>query len=407
MAEPHLPLSFPTILQNPALAGYLQERSSNPTYVVKKHPKNLRLLDEVLDAILARFAGNPHIVTASQHDYALQPPRTLPTFPEPLPPYIPRNARLPTSVIPARDPNSANAGRFSMSLKGMRRELRKSGFRTEVLVRDIESEVVNWLQAGGTVLAPDAFESAGTLDLELATAVGQTGTIFEISRTPLRLIWYIVDDAFARYIVHCCARYHEIVSFSKEISGQRFTYLLRPNVLYPDHHAPDGINTPPMTDADYSSQLDTESDRGSLGIDSDVEQHPMDIDGPLSTISESDVSTSPAVAMEASSTIENVDVELESDGGLATGLNALSLLPDTVSELPNIHAPRIGSRFDRQSSLHRRVRGQHRQQERSTSSPSRSPAPKSCYRGLQPRTHHTKTYFSSPHHQTLYDYLFS
>jgi hypothetical protein len=102
-----------------------------------------------------------------------------------------------------------------MSLKGMRRELRKSGFRTEVLVRDIESEVVNWLQAGGTVLAPDAFESAGTLDLELATAVGQTGTIFEISRTPLRLIWYIVDDAFARYIVHCCARYHEIVSFSQ------------------------------------------------------------------------------------------------------------------------------------------------------------------------------------------------
>jgi hypothetical protein len=189
----------------------------------------------------------------------------------------------------------------------------------------------------------------------------------------------------------------------KEISGQRFTYLLRPNVVYPDYRAPVGLNTPPMTDVDYSSQLDTESDHGSLGIDSDME-HPMNTDGPLSTISESDVSTSPALAMEVSSAIEDADAEFKSDGGLAAGLDALSLLPDTVSESP---APRISSRFERQSSLHRRVRGQHRWQGRSTSSPSRSPARKSCFRGLQPPPRHSKEFFSLPYHQTLYDYLFS
>jgi hypothetical protein len=35
----------------------------------------------------------------------------------------------------------------------------------------------------------------------------------EVQRTPLQLVWD-VDDNFTRYIVHCCARYHEIVSFS-------------------------------------------------------------------------------------------------------------------------------------------------------------------------------------------------
>jgi hypothetical protein len=97
----------------------------------------------------------------------------------------------------------------------MRRELRKSGFRAEVLVRDVESEVVNWLHVGGTVLAPDISESTSILDLGSCTPVGDTATIFEISRTPLQLIWSITDDAFARYIVHCCARYYEIISFSQ------------------------------------------------------------------------------------------------------------------------------------------------------------------------------------------------
>lgn len=163
----------------------------------------------------ARFVGNPHIIAATQWDYSLQPAHARATFPEPLPPYLPRTVKVPSANPPILDPNSANAGRFSLSLKGMRRELRKSGFRAEVLVRDIEYEIVDWLQ-GGTVLSPDShdanvLESTGTL-------LGDTRTIFELSRSPLQLIWSIADDAFARYVVHCCARYHEVVSYSKPLS---------------------------------------------------------------------------------------------------------------------------------------------------------------------------------------------
>ena len=61
--------------------------------------------------------------------------------------------------------------------------------------------------------------------------IGSTLTVSELSRTPLQLVWAIEQDAFARksqirikyicfangvqgYIVHCCARYHNVVSFS-------------------------------------------------------------------------------------------------------------------------------------------------------------------------------------------------
>ena len=162
---------------------------------------------------LARFMGNPHIVLATKKDYGVPVPLIRTTFPEPLPPYLPRNIKLPSIVPPTRNPNSANAGRFSLSLKGMRRELRKSGVRAQVLVLDIEAEMVTWLRDGGTVLAPDA---VGDISLNLPGApLRTTESIRQVSRTPLQLVWSISDDPFARYVVHCCARYHEVVSFSE------------------------------------------------------------------------------------------------------------------------------------------------------------------------------------------------
>ena len=304
----------------------------------------------------------------------------------------------------------------------MRRDLRKSGFRAEVLVRDVESEVVNWLQVGGTVLAPDICDSStSTLDSMSYTPVGGTGTIFEISRTPLQLIWSITDDAFARYIVHCCARYYEIVSFSqyflvsgmhifnnisgKEISGQRFTYLLRPNVVYPDHHAPSGLDTPPMTDVDYSSQLDTESDHESLDIDSDIEPYPTHADG-LSTISEDNGST--LTRNNPLSVFENADVESESDPRLTAGLNGLSLLCDTVSESTPNSASQIHSHLNAHLLLHHQVGGHYHRREKSTSSPSQSPVQSSWFKDLEPLPHRSKDFsLVHDHHQTFYDYLFS
>ena len=163
----------------------------------------------------ACFAGNPHIVAATKSDYSISTPHLSPTFPEPLPPYLPRTVILPiTPTYPATDPASANAGRFSLALKGMRRDLCRAGGRAEALIKDVECEIIQWLTLGGTILALDNRTHTGEIQ---SIPVGTTGTIFEVSRTPLQLSWKIPDDAFARYIVHCCARYHEIISFSRSI----------------------------------------------------------------------------------------------------------------------------------------------------------------------------------------------
>jgi hypothetical protein len=108
-----------------------------------------------------------------------------------------------------REPVSANAGRFSLSLKGMRKTLRRAGGpRTQQLVKDIEAEITNWLQHGGIILSPDAEQPDGA-PRPLFDSVS------EAARTVHQLVWLIDEDAFVRYVVHCCARYHEIVSFSK------------------------------------------------------------------------------------------------------------------------------------------------------------------------------------------------
>ena len=165
-----------------------------------------------------RFVGNPHVVAATRKDYAIPLTKVTPTFPEPLPAFLPRTVKLPTApTLPETDPASANAGRFSLSLKGMRRELRRAGGRAEGLVRDVEAEMVQWLATGGTLLDPNT-SNAPPANLDPAstpgTPVGDTMTITELYRTPLQLIWSIADDPFARYVVHCCARYHEVISYS-------------------------------------------------------------------------------------------------------------------------------------------------------------------------------------------------
>jgi len=95
----------------------------------------------------------------------------------------------------------------------MRKELRKAGTRAQRLVEDVESEIVSWLRDGTVFLSPDEKDPN---DLEFpGKPVGSSGAIHEVARTPLQLVWAISEDGFARYVVHCCARYHDIVSFSK------------------------------------------------------------------------------------------------------------------------------------------------------------------------------------------------
>ncbi|PAV18746.1 hypothetical protein PNOK_0558900 [Pyrrhoderma noxium] len=265
-----VPMSFPAILRNSKLSdrySYLRESEtiirddtpSNNLVPKRKTREDKEGKRWVRRRENARFTGNPYVVFArpGSRDMQIDLPTAKNTFPEPLPNFLPRSVAAPTPARPLFDPASANAGRYSMSLKGMRRTLRGHGPRAERLVHDVEEEVLDWL-VGGTILNPDEAEDVLVIP---GRSVGFEGSnIVELSRTPLQLIWSVEQDAFARYIVHCCARYHKVVSYSKDVDGRRLTYLLRPNVTRPDYTLRDTLDTPPATESDYSLSVLSESD---------------------------------------------------------------------------------------------------------------------------------------------------
>jgi len=104
----------------------------------------------------------------------------------------------------------------------------------------------------------------------------------EVERSPQRLVWWIENDTWARYVVHCCARYHNVISFSKDTPTHRLTHILRPNATRMDTAARAALATPPTTDGDFSSQSSYESDVPSSL--SDIQS----IDGGSDLLSESD-----------------------------------------------------------------------------------------------------------------------
>ncbi|KAK2467894.1 hypothetical protein APHAL10511_000189 [Amanita phalloides] len=425
-------LSFPAVLRNPGLVSrfaQIQAVANEHEYVAhttqigpepfRRGPHEGKRWVRRKDN--AEFFGNPHIVAAAKHDYAIQPPHILSTFPEPLPPYLPRTVKIPAAQIPSQDPLSANAGRFSLSLKGMRRTLRRSGNRAQILVRHIEQEMVDWLWEGGTLLSPD---SAPTGDADVrdlvcrAKCVGELATVLELLRTPLQLVWYVEDDAFARYVVHCCARYHEIVSYSKEVAGFRLTYLLRPNVTRPDHRAPAALDTPPVTDIDYSSHQDSETDvlsdiseRGSnfslsaIGEDAPVPRSPAGSEVGIPQCEEdisgaADIDDSASESNHVLVKVPSLSVDSVTDSGTEnSGRGGLESGLQTTPQGPSVQYG--------QSILARR-----RTWARSISSPSRSPVRTVVY----PRTTARRRYeaptstaiaLGATKSQMFYDYLYS
>ncbi|THH21773.1 hypothetical protein EUX98_g8281 [Antrodiella citrinella] len=410
-----VPMSFPAILRAPGIGSdrfaHLRAGRQRVDGVSAPVSSGVKKRDDkagkrwVRRKDNARFVGNPHIVAASSKDYAVPTPNVRATFPEPLPVYLSRNTPLPPSVVATREPVSANAGRFSMSLKGMRRELRKSGPRTEVLVKEIEEEVMGWL-AGGVLLDPDVVVVRSG-DGEEGMPVGSTGGIVEVSRTPLQLVLLIREDAFARYVVHCCARYHSIVSFTayeneragKDTSGQRLTYLLRPNVTRPDFFVTTAIATPPATESEMST-FDVESDFADTDMRSDVtslhSSHDVDSDndsmdgappvphpqgqgqgqgqGNLSDIAES-LPGSPTFSPAQSADGWSVVGDSEEEGGHSDLVSSVDSLSLSDHRTPRSLAPGM-------------LRATHlwdRSRRRSASSPSRSPA-----RRLPARHYHTQ-----------------
>lgn len=324
----------------------------------------------------------------TKKDYDLQHQVARTSFREPLPSFIHRSAPAPSRRKPSPHGPSADAGRFSLSLKGMRRDLRKAGGRAEKLVSDVEGAILDWLQREVTLLPTDGLLPR---DMEFpGTPIGSSALIREVLQTPFQLIWCTDGDPFARYIVHCCARYHNIVSFSvcgfshiqsallkldetfegKDQSGKRLTFLLRPQgISRPNAESSAAVApfTPPATDLEYSSNADSDSELASL-LDAASLARPLSA---LSELSAEDVFPSFPPAVERDwSQAGYADVDSDNQPARPSEQQVFSQSSESLILDMATHAVARARRL-RQHPLNMA----HNRPDRRALSPSRSPSP--------------------------------
>jgi len=292
----------------------------------------------------------------------------------------------------------------------MRKALRRSGARTEALVRGVEDELTRWLGDVAVVLNPSS--DSGQQFPGRAVA-GEEG-IREVERSPQRLVWWIENDTWARYVVHCCARYHNVVSFSKDTPTHRLTHILRPNVTRPDPVTRATLATPPTTDPDFSSSLSSHN--------SDMLSDVQSIDGASDVLSEADFASDPelpahphrhrAIPAPLSGIASDADAEAETSSAVGSGTDdvgggasdlelateALSLVND--DETPR-RAPRSNAAYRTRATM-----WDHRRRGRSGSSPSRSPARRIPPRRRLGRVTKKRTSDDCERRENFYDYLF-
>lgn len=213
----------------------------------------------------------------------------------------------------------------------------------------------------------------------------------------------------------------------KDTSGQRLTYLLRPNVTRPDFFDRAAIATPPATESDMSTfeaesdfaDTDMRSDATSLhsndDSDNDLEGAPPILRGNLSDIAESlpgspmsGASQPPPPAgprsIDGWSVVGDSDMEREDpsdrDHDLASSVDSLSLQdPMFVDRTPRTLAPGL-----RQTPL-RATYMWDRSRRRSASSPSRSPARRGPVRHFHPRVESSVS--AKPSERSFHAYLFA
>ncbi|SCZ88820.1 BZ3500_MvSof-1268-A1-R1_Chr10-4g03104 [Microbotryum saponariae] len=282
----------------------------------------------------AQLAGNPHITRPSRIDL----------FPGPVPPasttfvpppksfsrsvYVPRSTAV-DGPLP-QDPSSTTLGAFSLSLRGLRREIRAmSGRRpnsslqginrTEELVNTIESQLHDWLSMS-TARTPAGYYHVSPTSVDMSsrlvggrvidatpvedwsppsTAIGardddllsdlptsssrRTGSktipeppasITETLRSPSQLVWSL-PSPHARYLLHAVARYYRLHSFSRAISPLdphvRVTHVLRTTMLRPTVGGFD-FETPPATDlSEFSATSASEESDATSSVHGDDE----------------------------------------------------------------------------------------------------------------------------------------
>ena len=94
------------------------------------------------------LAHNPHAALPSRKDLLPPPPVYTPTFPKASSSAI-RATSAPSPALPQSEPLSSEAGKYTLSLKGVRQLLRKRGRRAEQVVQAVENELRSWSGAEG------------------------------------------------------------------------------------------------------------------------------------------------------------------------------------------------------------------------------------------------------------------
>ncbi|KAG8908306.1 hypothetical protein FRC00_011316 [Tulasnella sp. 408] len=370
-----IPMSFPALLGTVA-PRMLQEQEGNvqsPTERARRALKADKLGKQwVRRRDNARFASNPHIAAPTSEDQNSPLPPHRP-WPQPLPAYIPRRTSAPDWIPP---PSIQSVPRLTR--KGVRKYIRNAGPYAEQLVRDFEREVVEWLNCD-VVVNPDNQQAT-------SRRIGSKGEVFELERSHAQLVWS--TDAFARYVLHCVARYHGLVSFSKDTpSGERHTHILRPRAQL-NARGVASLDTPSATATDIDSGSEVLVSEGDFASEKELEALTEEEDDFVQ------ISRRPSPIVGSPAGVE--PKSLPADDAAAEGIESLNLEDST---------PRPVRLLDRSSVLVNRSL-------RSGSSPSRSPGRRSRTGGTlraQALRVRPAVVASEPKDKTpsFYDYLYA
>ncbi|GAA6063425.1 hypothetical protein JCM10212_002094 [Sporobolomyces blumeae] len=294
-----IPMSMPAILQQPknkhllgALGGKKRD-DGTATASSKKHkdhgaPSGKRRRRRWENA---QLAGNPHLHRPTRSDFAPGPSlKNLSTTFAPPPSNFSRSTySAPESPAASdSDTSSFESGQFSLSLRGLRRNLRANvgtrvrrgeGGRTEEVLDIMERELRAWISFEGKVqpgfFHDGALSSSKALDPTpldecqpravdaLPDEPASTRrpppaappTLVELTRLPHTLVW-LAPSPQHRFLLHALARYYRLQSFSRALSpldpDTRVTHILRPQLARPRPPATaavaNGFETPPTTD---------------------------------------------------------------------------------------------------------------------------------------------------------------
>ncbi|GAA5848775.1 hypothetical protein JCM3766R1_005304 [Sporobolomyces carnicolor] len=320
-----IPMSMPAILMQPKnkhLLGALgkkqfKDENSSPTSSKKSKdgaaPGGRRRRRRWENA---QLAGNPHLHRPTRADFNPGPSlKGLSTTFAPPPSNFSRSTySSPESATPSSSATSLESGQFSMSLRGLRKNLRSNvvgarvtrgeGGRTEEVLDIMERELQAWLTFQGRVSPgfyhDGALSTAKVLDPtpledwqpppprealpdEPVSSSARSRpppsappTLVELTRLPHTLVW-LAPSPQHRYLLHSLARYYRLQSFSRQLSpldpSTRVTHILQPQIARPTIVSPaaGGFDTPSATDWSSAASAPSTEISGTSASESEAE----------------------------------------------------------------------------------------------------------------------------------------